>query len=152
MRLELTRRLSHAPQTCLSTYSSTLAYKYSMLNHYNQRAFFCQGSFCRILWFSCRFVNDVLHIGEGKKDSFRRLPVERSHGKVVVMPLTNGKLFSKIVKGIEGMPTAISQCFSHSIFPCSFMPHPLSVRSYYFPATDGSPLLRPTSWRRSPPV
>ena len=25
MRLELTRRLSHAPQTCLSTYSSTLA-------------------------------------------------------------------------------------------------------------------------------
>ena len=26
MRLELTRRLTHAPQTCLSTYSSTLAY------------------------------------------------------------------------------------------------------------------------------
>ena len=26
MRLELTRRLQHAPQTCLSTYSSTLAY------------------------------------------------------------------------------------------------------------------------------
>ena len=26
MRLERTRRLSHAPQTCLSTYSSTLAY------------------------------------------------------------------------------------------------------------------------------
>ena len=26
MRLELTRRLPHAPQTCLSTYSSTLAY------------------------------------------------------------------------------------------------------------------------------
>ena len=25
MRLELTRRLTHAPQTCLSTYSSTLA-------------------------------------------------------------------------------------------------------------------------------
>ena len=49
----------------------------------------------------CRFVNDVLHIGERKKDSFGRLPVERPHGEIVVLPLPNSKLLGKVIKGIE---------------------------------------------------
>ena len=59
MRLELTRLLPHAPQTCLSTYSSTLAFP--MPDYYNhpqavcQPAFFQNASFCLFcpIQFSC---------------------------------------------------------------------------------------------------
>ncbi|MCI6725228.1 MAG: ATP-binding protein, partial [Bacteroidales bacterium] len=37
----------------------------------------------------CRFVNDVLHNGERKKDGIGRLPVERAHGEIVVLSLPN---------------------------------------------------------------
>ena len=43
MRLELTRRLPHAPQTCLSTYSSTLACNFHLLSYYTQSCRVCQG-------------------------------------------------------------------------------------------------------------
>ena len=47
MRLELTRRLTHAPQTCLSTYSSTLAYALKGKSNYTQNGISCQeGFFC----------------------------------------------------------------------------------------------------------
>ena len=42
MRLELTRRLPHAPQTCLSTYSSTLAYNFRLLSYYTHAICVCQ--------------------------------------------------------------------------------------------------------------
>ena len=42
MRLELTRRLPHAPQTCLSTYSSTLAYNFRLLSYYTHSFCICQ--------------------------------------------------------------------------------------------------------------
>ena len=42
MRLELTRLLPHAPQTCLSTYSSTLAYNFRLLSYYTHRLRVCQ--------------------------------------------------------------------------------------------------------------
>ena len=47
---------------------------------------------------NCRFVNDVLHIGERKKDVFRRLPVEWSHGETVVLSLAESKLFGKVIE------------------------------------------------------
>ena len=53
--------------------------------------------------FCCRFVNEVLHALERKKDSPRRLPAEWSHGEIIILPLTHGKLFCKIIKGIESM-------------------------------------------------
>ena len=34
-------------------------------------------------------VNDVLRIREREKDLFRREPIERTHGKIVVLTLTN---------------------------------------------------------------
>ena len=43
MRLELTRRLPHAPQTCPSTYSSTLACNFQLLSYYTQSFRICQG-------------------------------------------------------------------------------------------------------------
>ena len=49
----------------------------------------------------CRFVNDVLHSGERKKDGIGRLPVERAHGEIVVLSLPNSKLLGKVIKGIE---------------------------------------------------
>ncbi len=42
MRLELTRLLPHAPQTCLSTYSSTLAFNFRLLGYYNHTSRVCQ--------------------------------------------------------------------------------------------------------------
>ena len=42
MRLELTRLLPHAPQTCLSTYSSTLAYNFRLLDYYTHVFRVCQ--------------------------------------------------------------------------------------------------------------
>ena len=38
----------------------------------------------------CRFVNDVLHIRERKKDVFGGVPVERSHREIVVLSLSDG--------------------------------------------------------------
>ena len=49
----------------------------------------------------CRFVNDVLHNGERKKDGTGRLPVERAPGEIVVLSLPNSKLLGKVFKGIE---------------------------------------------------
>ena len=51
----------------------------------------------------CRFVNDVLQISERKKGIFRRLPVERSHGKIIVLPLTDSELLCEVFEGIEGV-------------------------------------------------
>ena len=36
-----------------------------------------------------------------KKDIVRRLPVERTHGEIITLPLTYGDLFRKIVKRTE---------------------------------------------------
>ena len=52
---------------------------------------------------ACRLVNDELQIWERKKDIIRGLPVERTHGKIIILPLTNGKLLHKIIKGIKTM-------------------------------------------------
>ena len=49
----------------------------------------------------CRFVNDVLHSGERKKDGIGRLPVERAHGEIVVLSLPNSKLLFEVCKGIK---------------------------------------------------
>ena len=51
----------------------------------------------------CRLVNDELQRRKRKKDIARRLPVERTHGEIIILPLTDGKLFCKIVKRIETM-------------------------------------------------
>ena len=51
----------------------------------------------------CRLVNDALQRRKRKKDIERRLPVERTHGEIIILPLTDGKLFYKIVKRIETM-------------------------------------------------
>ena len=40
---------------------------------------------------------------ERKEDSFGGLPVERPHGEVVILPLSDSQLFLKILKGIESM-------------------------------------------------
>ena len=40
---------------------------------------------------------------ERKEDSFGGLPVERPHGEVVILPLSDSQLFLKILKGIEGV-------------------------------------------------
>ena len=57
---------------------------------------------CRIEG-DCRLVNDKLQRRKRKKDIARRLPVERTHGEIIILPLTDGKLFYKIVKRIETM-------------------------------------------------
>ncbi len=49
----------------------------------------------------CGFVNDVLHIREREKSLFRREPVKRSHGKVVIESVPNSKLPAEVNKGIE---------------------------------------------------
>ena len=49
----------------------------------------------------CRFVNDVLHIREREKDLFRREPIERTHGKIVVFSAVNSKLLFKVIKRVE---------------------------------------------------
>ena len=36
-----------------------------------------------------------------KKDIARRLPVERTHGEIIILPLTDSKLFHKIIKRIQ---------------------------------------------------
>ena len=51
----------------------------------------------------CRLVKDKLQRRKRKKDIARRLPVERTHGEIIILPLTDGKLFCKIVKRIETM-------------------------------------------------
>ena len=50
-----------------------------------------------------RLVNDKLQRRKRKKEVARRLPVERTHWEIIILPLTNGKLFHKIVKRIETM-------------------------------------------------
>ena len=49
----------------------------------------------------CRFVNDVLQIWERKKNLFWGTPIERTHGKIVVLTLANSELLLEIVKGKE---------------------------------------------------
>ena len=44
---------------------------------------------------------------ERKEDSFGGLPVERPHGEVVILPLSDSQLFLKILKGIEGMAVMV---------------------------------------------
>ena len=49
----------------------------------------------------CRFVNDVLHVGKRIKDLFRRAPVERTHGEVVVFELPDSKLRPEVLERIK---------------------------------------------------
>lgn len=51
----------------------------------------------------CRLDNDKLQRRKRKKDIARGLPVERTQGEIIILPLTDGKLFYKIVKRIETM-------------------------------------------------
>ena len=44
---------------------------------------------------------------ERKEDSFGGLPVERPHGEVVILSLSDSQLFLKILKGIEGMAVMV---------------------------------------------
>ena len=53
MRLELTRRLTHAPQTCLSTYSSTLASAPKGKSNYTHERDACQEGIFLCFAFSC---------------------------------------------------------------------------------------------------
>ena len=49
----------------------------------------------------CGFVNDVLHFSKRIKHRFRRLPVERSHWEIIILPLPYSELFFKVGKGIK---------------------------------------------------
>ena len=44
-----------------------------------------------------------MHIRKRDKKLFKRTPIERTHGKFVVLTLTNSQLFFEVVKGIEFM-------------------------------------------------
>ncbi len=44
---------------------------------------------------------------ERKENSFGGLPVERPHGEVVILSLSDSQLFLKILKGIEGMAVMV---------------------------------------------
>ena len=46
---------------------------------------------------------DVLQRRKGIKDLFGRIPVERSHGEMVIGPFTNGQLFLEVLERIEAM-------------------------------------------------
>ena len=48
-------------------------------------------------------VNDELQAWERKKDIKRGVPVERTHGEIIILPLTDSTLFRKIIKRIEMM-------------------------------------------------
>ena len=52
---------------------------------------------------TCRFVNDVLHIGERGKGLNGRAPVEGTHGKMIVSAFTDSELLFEIIKGIEAV-------------------------------------------------
>ena len=54
-------------------------------------------------WKICRFVNDELQTLGKKRGQLWGLPVERPHGEVVILPLSDSQLFLKILKGIEGV-------------------------------------------------
>ena len=45
----------------------------------------------------------MLQSRKRKKNIARRLPVERTHGEIIILPLTDSKLFRKIIKRIETM-------------------------------------------------
>ena len=45
----------------------------------------------------------MLQSRKRKKDIARRLPVERTHGEIIILPLTDSTLFRKIIKRIEMM-------------------------------------------------
>ena len=60
----------------------------NVLFDYILQLFFCQAEFGRRKYFVCRFVNDVLHIW---------------NGKIVVLSLPNSRLFGKVIEGIEGV-------------------------------------------------
>lgn len=51
----------------------------------------------------CRIVNDELHIREREKNLFRRMPVKRAHGEIVVFMLMNSQLFLEILERIKLM-------------------------------------------------
>jgi hypothetical protein len=58
---------------------------------------------CVIIYKSCRFVNDPLHIGKRKEHVLRRVPVKGTHGEIIISTLADGQLFLEIIKGIERM-------------------------------------------------
>ena len=76
------------------------------------------------LFAKCRFVNDVLHIREGEKYLFRRLPVEWSHGEAVILAFTDCQLLRKIIKGVERVAGV-------ELFIV------LPVAAFYFPVVPG---------------
>ena len=43
----------------------------------------------------------MLHFRERKEDSFGRVPVERSHGEVIILPLSDSELLFEVLKRIE---------------------------------------------------
>ena len=45
----------------------------------------------------------MLHIEKRKKNMFRRVPVEWSHGEVVILSLPGGKLLFEVGKGVKLM-------------------------------------------------
>lgn len=71
--------------------------------------------------------------GERKKDSFRRLPVERSHREVVVISLPDSKLILEIgeaielVAGIEFLVVFSVTAFYFAIVPGRVWPDQLVV-------------------------
>ncbi len=48
-------------------------------------------------------VTDELQTLGKKRGQLWGLPVERPHGEVVILPLSDSQLFLKILKGIEGV-------------------------------------------------
>jgi len=71
---------------------------------------------------NCRFVNDVLQIGERKKNVLGRLPVERSHREIVVLSLSDSELLFKVCK-VKELMTSIKLLviFSVTAFYFSIM-------------------------------
>lgn len=61
---------------------------------------------------------------EKRKDSIRRLPVERSHGEVIILPLSDSELFFEIVKRVEFMT-----CIEFLII--------LPMTAFHFPVVPG---------------
>ncbi len=66
----------------------------------------------------------MLHIRERKKDVFRRVPVERSHGEVVILALSDSELFFKIRK-VKELMTGVEFFII------------LSVAAFYFAVMSG---------------
>ena len=79
----------------------------------------------------CRFVNDVLHIWERKKNVIGRLPVEWSHRKLIVVSLSDGKLLFKVCKTVELM-ASVEFLVVFSVAALNFSVMPWRIRFNQF--------------------